>query len=286
LDDREKEILDFIIAHPGTNKQNVINNLGKSSRAPILNRIERLKKIGYIIETINEKNRSSCKLFDNDRDSLATLFKDLTEFKKSYFFLLDHIKGPLTELNKRSKKQYELIREENYDKDKEDYSIGDLHRLVECTILPFKILIVVLSFSNFIDFNMKDYNENIVLHKFLTFNEFIKDMISKLRKIFQKISEKQLNNNIYFIEDLRKEMLPSSIETNINFFAKYNLKEIAQDIWNSLWKIIFPFIFKLFNFYLEIKTIMEKNSVHSLIELLKIKDQYKEVEARYNPYTE
>ena len=46
--------------------------------------------------------------------------------------------------------------------DNEDYSIGDLHRLVGYTVLPFKILIVVLSFSNFIDFNMKNYNENIV----------------------------------------------------------------------------------------------------------------------------
>ncbi|HJT83509.1 MAG TPA: hypothetical protein VJ697_03415, partial [Nitrososphaeraceae archaeon] len=90
------------------------------------------------------------------------------------------------------------------------------------------------------------------------FNGFIKDVISKLRKIFQKISEKPLDNKIYFIENLGVEMLPSSIETNINFFAKHNLKEITQELWNSLWKIIFPFIFKLFDFYLEIRTIIEK----------------------------
>ena len=133
---------------------------------------------------------------------------------------------------------------------------------------------------------MKNYNENIVLHKFLLFNGFINDVISKARKIFQKMSEKPLDDKIYFIENLGIEMLPSSIETNINFFANYNLKEIAKDVWNSLWKIIFPFIFKLFDFYLEIRTIIEKNSVNSLVKLLDIKHKYKDIEARYKPHTE
>ncbi len=285
LDNREKQILDFIIDNPGTNKQNIINNLGKSSRVPILNRIKRLEKFGYVIEKINEKNSSSHQLYYNDGDSFTTLFKGLKEFKKSYFLLLDNIKNTLIELDKRSKKQLKIIREDNYTNNK-DTSFGDLYRLTEYIILPFKILIVILSFSNFIDFNMKDYNENIILHKFLIFNGFIKDIIYKLRKIFLKISEKQLDKNIYFIENLGREMLPTSIETNINFFAKYNLKETAKDLWNSLWKIISPFLSKLFNFYLEIRTIMEKNSVNNLIKLLEIKQEYKNIEDRYKPYTE
>ena len=45
-------------------------------------------------------------------------------------------------------------------------------------------------------------------------------------------------------------------------------------------------IFKLFDFYLEIRTIIEKNSVNSLVKLLDIKHKYKDIEARYKPHTE
>jgi uncharacterized membrane protein len=49
LDEKEKEILDCVFSNPGINKETVINKLGKTSRSPIINRINRLEQLGYII---------------------------------------------------------------------------------------------------------------------------------------------------------------------------------------------------------------------------------------------
>ena len=283
LDNIEKKILDYIIDNPGCNKQNVINNLGISSRVSILKRIKRLVKFGYVIEKKNEKNSSFHQLYYNDRDSLAILFKGLKEFKRSYFLLLDNIKPISIELTKRSKKQARTTQKDDYYTDDNDTSSGDLNILTAYTLLPFKILIAFLYLSNFIYFN-KDYNENIILQKFLMFNEFIKDVIFKFHEISLNISEKQFVKNIRFIEDLESEILPTSIETNINFFSRYNLKETAKDLWNSLWIIIFPFISQS-DFYKKIRIIIEKNSVNSLTKLLEIKKEYKDIEAVYKPIT-
>lgn len=130
----------------------------------------------------------------------------------------------------------------------------------------------------------KDYNEDIILQKFLMFNGFIKDVILKFNEIALNISEKQFVKNIRFIENLESEILPSSIETDINFFSRYNLKETAKDLWNSLWIIIFPFISQL-DFYKKIRLIIEKNSVNNLTKLLEIKQEYKDIEAYYKPIT-
>jgi hypothetical protein len=283
LDNVEKKICDYIIDNPGCNKQNVIDNLGTSSRVSILKRIKRLVKFGFIIEKIDEKNNSFHQLYYNDRDSLATLFKDLKKFKNSYFLLLDNIKPTLIELNKRIKNQPTIAREDDYYTDDNDTSIGDLYVVTTYTILPFKILIAFLYLSNFIYFN-KDYNEDLVLQKFLIFNEFIKDVIIKFNKISLNILEKKFIKNIRFIEDLEREILPSSIETNINFFSRYNLTEIAKDLWNSLWIILFPFISQS-DFYIRIRIILEKNSVNNLIQLLEIKKEYKHIESDYKPIT-
>jgi hypothetical protein len=80
---------------------------------------------------------------------LEILFKQLKEFKKSYFLLLDNIKPISIELDKRSKKQSRIIREGDYYKDDNDTSIGDLYALTTYTLLPFKILIAFLYLSNF-----------------------------------------------------------------------------------------------------------------------------------------
>jgi hypothetical protein len=283
LDNVEKKICDYIIDHPGCNKQNIIDNLGTSSRVSILKRIKKLVEFGYIIEKRDEKNNSFHKLHYNDRNSLAILFKDLKKFKDFYFLLLENIKPILIELNKRIKKRSRITKEDDYYTDDNDTSIGDLNALTAYIILPFKILIAFLYLSNFIYFN-KNYSEDLVLQKFLIFNEFIKDVIIKFNEISLNISEKKFIKNIRFIEDLEKEILPSTIETNINFFLRYNLTEVAKDLWNSLWVILFPFISQS-DFYKRIIIIIEKNSVTSLIQLLEIKKKYQDIEADYKPIT-
>ena len=86
---------------------------------------------------------------------------------------------------------------------------------------------------------------------------------------------------ISVIHGLEIEMLPSSIEKNINYFKRYSLKERAENLWESLWKIVSPFLPKLFNFYLQIKGIIKRNSVNSIKKLLDIKNEYQTIEKIY-----
>ena len=90
----------------------------------------------------------------------------------------------------------------------------------------------------------------------------------------------KINNEISVIQGLEYEMLPSSIEKNINFFSMYILKERAEDLWESIWKIIYPFL-RLFDFYVRIGGIMKRNSVTSIRKLLNIKHQFETIEKHY-----
>jgi hypothetical protein len=282
LDDKENEILDCIRNNPGINKENVINKIGKTSRQPIINRIKKLEQFGYIIVKINEKNSQSYKLYYNDENSLAILIKDLNTYKKSYFLLIDSIKENLIDLHNKCQKQLKLIADDT-EPDNGDTSCGQLQRLIENVILPFRNLILILLYSNFISINIRSYNENTILQKFLIINNFIKDVFIKLINIFPKKKQGEIDMEISVIHGLEIEMLPSSIEKNINFFKRYNLKERVEELWESLWKIVSPFLPKLFHFYLQINGIIKRNSVNSLRKLLNIKSEYTRIEKYYAP---
>lgn len=182
--------------------------------------------------------------------------------------------------SKKYEKQMKMIGKDN-DTNGNDTSSAQFHLLSQNIISPFRNLILILLYSNFIPFNIREYNENIVIEKFTIINDFIKDVIIKLIDVFPKRSKRQIYiDEISVIHGLEYEMLPSSIEENINFFTRYNLKERVEDLWESLWKIISPFL-RLFNFYVQIGGQMKRNDVNSVRKLLDIKQQYAYIEKGY-----
>ena len=279
LDSLEKDILNYITNNPSTSKENIVKNLGKSSRVPILRKIKYLQNIGYIIVKKNETNSQIHELYYNDENSLSVLIKNLEDFKKTYFILLDNIKNTLVELSRNCEKQMKIIIEAS-DTNNTDLSCGNLQALYQHIISPLRNLILILLYSSFIPFNLRMYNENAVVGKLSIINDFIKDVIIKLIEIFPKSPKWQIDNEVSVIQGLEYEMLPSSIEKNINFFSIYILKERAEDLWESIWKLIYPFL-RLFNFYVRIGGIMKRNSVTSIRKLLNIKHQFEDIEKHY-----
>jgi hypothetical protein len=218
-------------------------------------------------------------LYYNDENSLAILIRDLKSFKKLYFLLIDEIKETLNDLHNKCQKQTKLIKDD-IEPDDNDTSCGQLRRLIENIILPFRNLILILLYSNFISINIREY-KNTILRKFLIINDFIKDIFIKLLNIFPKEKYGEIDMEVSVIHGIEIEMLPSSIEKNINYFKRYNGKERAEELWESVWKIVSPFLPKLFNFYLHIKGIIKRNSANSIKKLLDIKNEYKAIEKIY-----
>jgi hypothetical protein len=212
----------------------------------------------YFLRKKIEKNSKSYKLYYNNEDLLANLIQDLKIFRKSYFLLIDDIKQTLYDLHNKCQKQLKLIADDA-EPDDDNTSCGQLRSLIENVILPFRNLILILLYSNFISINIKSYNEDTILQKFLIINDFIKDVFIKLINIFPKEKLGEIDMEISVIQGLEIEMLPSSIEKNINYFKRYNLKERAEELWTSLWKIVSPILPKLFNFYMEIRGIIKRN---------------------------
>ena len=160
LDSLEKDIFNYITNNPGISKENVVKNLGKSSRVPVLKKITYLENIGYIIVKKKETNRQIYELYYNDENSLSILIKDLNDFKKTYFILLDNIKNTLLKLSRDCQKQMKLIIESS-DTNTTDLSCGNLQSLFQHIISPFRNLILILLYSSFIPFNLRMYKARV-----------------------------------------------------------------------------------------------------------------------------
>jgi hypothetical protein len=256
-DKKEEVLLKIVADNPGITKQKVIDKC-TYSRVTTLKYIEKLKNHGFIIIKLDENNTQKHHLYINNEDELISLKMKLRDFEMKYFYLLEQNKIILRSLDKNKV-----------------FSSATFIELTGSIILPLKVLMLILFFSNFISERII-FNNDLMVRRFLIINEFIKETLSKLFEIFQidsSTKKKHIIEDIYHITGIEESLRLSSIEENINIFKKYNLQNTAEDVWNSLWNIVHPFIPDLFDYYLIIYR-SEKEGFSDLKKLISIKQKF------------
>jgi uncharacterized membrane protein len=95
LTDKEKDVIDYIRAHPECTKQEVVNALdeaGKLSRVPTLRTIKELEQQQMIKVRKKKANSQTHYLRINDDSLILLVIKQTEEIKRAFFTLLDKVR--------------------------------------------------------------------------------------------------------------------------------------------------------------------------------------------------
>jgi len=98
LDEKEREVLGYIKNNPLVNKDQIVKHFEGTpglSRIPVLKIIKSLIKRSYLIEQRSENNRHTRSLVVNENSKLLLVSKEMDDFKKYFFMLLDKVKQKL-----------------------------------------------------------------------------------------------------------------------------------------------------------------------------------------------
>jgi DNA-binding MarR family transcriptional regulator len=98
LEEKERRVLGYIKNNPFVNKDQVVKHFEGTpglSRMPVFKIIKSLIKRGYLIEQRSENNRHTRSLVVNENSKLLLVSKEMEDFKKHFFMLLDKVKQKL-----------------------------------------------------------------------------------------------------------------------------------------------------------------------------------------------
>jgi DNA-binding MarR family transcriptional regulator len=117
LEEKEREVLEYIKNNPSVNKDQVVKHFEGTpclSRVPVFKIIKSLIKRGYLIEQRNENNRHTRSLAVNQKSILLSVSEEMDCFKKHFFVLQDRVKQKLQETKRnqrviREKKKREIL---------------------------------------------------------------------------------------------------------------------------------------------------------------------------------
>lgn len=87
LDDKEKEIIEFIKNNPGTSMQFVVDSV-KPARVTVFKTIKRLISYGMIHVELDKKKKRTHRLYVNDDSLIVSVMDDIKKFNKSYINLI------------------------------------------------------------------------------------------------------------------------------------------------------------------------------------------------------
>jgi DNA-binding MarR family transcriptional regulator len=113
--DSEKEIFDYIVAHPSVTKQVLVNHFyGRYSRMTVFKNLDRLAAYGMIEQNRNPENRQSYDLKVNEESLLVQLIANTNSMKNTFLNQLKDISnfGSINHLNKN---QLQKIQESLFD---------------------------------------------------------------------------------------------------------------------------------------------------------------------------
>jgi DNA-binding MarR family transcriptional regulator len=228
LSEKEKLVFTYIREHPGTSKEDVVNNVKNYSRITILKTIKSLADDGLIFDKEDEKNSKRRHLFINSDNELASLIIKLDSFKESYFSLLD--KTQLLEDNLVSNMPF-----------------YDTSKLIEAVVLPFKAMMLLIQYDLFGHIEKtpnKDLVEKKVNAAYVMMQQIhLKLYKSKILKMLIGDSDEEIL--IHLFMNTSNGLSPRNIIEILETFKKLGIRETIEKLISSLWEIsyfILPFV--------------------------------------------
>jgi hypothetical protein len=92
--EREKIIVDYVSTHQGCTAQDIVNGvIDKISRIPVFNIISQLVNDGVLRD--DKINRRDHRYFVVENNLLVTVPKDLDEFARNFYYILDKVQDSL-----------------------------------------------------------------------------------------------------------------------------------------------------------------------------------------------
>jgi predicted transcriptional regulator len=248
LSEKEKLVFTCIREHPGTNKENVVNNVKEYSRMTIRKTIESLVDYGLIFDKQDKNNSRRHYLFINPRSELASLVLKLDSFKKTYFNLLD--KTELLESNLVSNMPF-------YDQSK----------LIEAVVMPFKALMLLMQYDVFGHIE-KRHNKDLVEKKvntaYITMQQ-IHLRLSETKILKRLFGDSEEEILIHLFMNTSSGLSPGNIIEMMGIFKRLRMSESIEKLISSLWDIsysILPFVDLHYRKY-DVETIKDWRKVMS-----------------------
>lgn len=240
LDERDKEIFNYIKNNPDIIKQDVINAFESKpghSRTPVLRRINKLDKQYHMIISKPDKTNSQIHhLAVNYGNELASLLADLDSFKQSYFTLIE--------------KSNSIVNDKFF-----SGLLGLIENLgfVNALLTPLKIILNVYTMSDLFS-SYESRLDDVTVHKKLAaIYSTIKELQTKLYdsafkeprvKCDSFFVDAHLYDNLGFLNNMLHSSLWGSSYKNIEemliTFDKYGLMKDAEVLLDRIWKIIYP----------------------------------------------
>lgn len=223
---KENEIIKFIIKNPGSSKEFVAQHMS-FSRTTSLKYIEKLLNANIIIYEKDGNNENRYLLFHNTHDSLLGLIGNLQTFQKCYFDLIDNI----------DLKDLEIIVKECRAKIKKNPD----NDIVRALFVPFKIIMHIFQF-NLLSKHPHHTNKNISITNSIIFDLFeeIRNKLfssSTIRKIYNKYE-----NDIYFNYFNTIGEIPDAINDMLKITRICKLDQEIEKVMDNLWKICIPYL--------------------------------------------
>jgi predicted transcriptional regulator len=223
---KENEIIKFIVKNPGSSKETVAENMN-FSRTTTLKYIEKLLNANIIIYEKDGNNENTYLLYLNTHDSLLALINNLQTFQESYFDLIEKI--DLEDFNTIVKECRINIKK-----------FSD-HNLVYALFVPFKIIMHIYQFNLLFNHRLHPNKDNPII------NSIIFDIFEQIsNKLFSSSTiykiYNQYENDIYFNYFNNIGIIPDTINEMLKIMRTCKLDQEIEKVMDNLWRIYIPFL--------------------------------------------
>jgi hypothetical protein len=225
LSQKEKLIIKHITNNPGQMQEEVIRNLGKYSRVPIINSINKLVKDGLILIEEDEVNSRIHHLYINNQNVLISLIEDFDYFKTVYFDLIQKAKPRVKELFGSRDNELHLKGME----------------VIVMLMEIYKYLISMYIVSDLFLWRKRPLDNETLLRKVAIVFTNMQEIYRKLHEIVpnkQFEPDRELLRRILF--DVNLGFNPETIIAMLTIFAEHGLSYTAEPVIDALWKMYYP----------------------------------------------
>ena len=240
LDEKDKEIFNYIKDNPEITKQDVVNAFNCKpgySRKPVITRINKLDKELHMINSKRDKiNPQTHRLAVNYENEVAALIAHLDSFKQAYFTLID--------------KSNSIVNDKYF-----PGLLGLTENLgfVNALLAPLKVLLNVYTTYDLFSSYENRLDNVTVRKKLVAIYSTIKESQTKLYKgPFKEprvkcdsfFANTHLYDNLGFLNNMLHSSLWGSgyknIEEMLVTLYKYGLIKDAELVLDRVWKILYP----------------------------------------------
>jgi hypothetical protein len=245
LDERELRIFEYIRNNPGRSKEDVARGMnGNPSRITVLNILGRLEKEERITARRPKPNSQIYELFVNEKNLVASLTLNITEFEKAFFILLDSVNQKFSE----REANLDINNNDNTDSiDDTDISelkyIREKYRIIESLITLYR-----------------HYLGMYFLHATFKWSKIAdKQTLDKLHRLFYNSIEKAQRrlfdikigaDRSHLISDPITynlfELKPDKLDDFFKYFQGFGLTDQADKVLNNLWDMSSNFVLPTF----------------------------------------